>query len=107
LPLWIGGGCAKVKPWTRFTFYSGFTTLVYWDPFRIAEASIWLDMYAGVGVKYDFCLKSGNLTIAEVGLGGQLKYVSDPRSVISGTMYGKVRVLGVGFDVDFSAKVEL
>ncbi|MDR1227120.1 MAG: hypothetical protein LBK47_09530, partial [Prevotellaceae bacterium] len=104
---WIGGGCAKVKPWMRFLFKSGFTTLVYWDPFRIAEASIWLDMYAGVGVKYDFCLKSGNLTIAEVGLGGKLKYVSDPKSVISGTMYGKVRVLGVGFDVDFSAKVEL
>jgi hypothetical protein len=104
---WIGGGCAKVKPWMRFMFKSGFSTLVYWDPFKIAEASIWLDMYAGIGVKYDFCLDSGNLTIASVGLGGNLKYVSDPESVISGRMYGKVKVLGVGFGVDFGASVKL
>jgi hypothetical protein len=104
---WIGGGCAQIKPWVRFMFKSGFSTLVCWDPFKIAEASIWLDMYAGVGVKYDFCLTSGNFIIADVGLGGMLKYVADPASVISGNMHGSVHVLGIGFGVDFSASVEL
>jgi hypothetical protein len=88
-------------------FKSGFSTLVHWDPFKIAEVSIWLDMYAGVGVKYDFCLTSGNFIIADVGLGGMLKYVADPSSVISGNMHGSVHVLGIGFGVDFSASVEL
>jgi hypothetical protein len=104
---WLGGGCAKVKPWMQFKFYSGFTTLLYWSPCKIAEASIWLDVYAGVGVEYDFCIKSGDLTIAAVGLGGALKYVSEPASVISGRLYGKVTVLSVGFGVDFNAKVNL
>jgi hypothetical protein len=40
-------------------------------------------------------------------MGGALKYVSDPKSVISGRMSGNVTVLGIGFGVDFDAKVEL
>jgi hypothetical protein len=88
-------------------FKSGFTTLVYWNPLKIAEASIWLDMYAGVGVKYDFCVKSGNFIIADVGMGGSFKYVADPESVISGTLSGKVTVLSVGFGVDFNASLKL
>ena len=104
---WIGGGCAKIKPWARFKFYSGFSTLVYWSPLKIAEASVWLDMYAGVGVKYDFCVKSGNFVIADVGMGGRLKYVADPGSELSGSMHGSVHVLGVGFGVNFDVKVNL
>jgi hypothetical protein len=104
---WIGGGCAKIKPWARFMFNSGFTTLVDWNPLKIAEASVWLDMYAGVGVEYDFCLKSGNFIIADVGLGGYLKYVADPSSELSGNMHGGVHVLGIGFDVNFGVKVNL
>ena len=104
---WIGGTCAKIKPWARFKFYSGFTTLVYWSPLKIAEASVWLDMYAGVGVKYDFCAKSGNFTIADVGMGGHLRYVADPSSELSGNMHGSVHVLGVGFGVNFDVKVNL
>ena len=104
---WIGGGCAKIKPWARFKFYSGFTTLVYWSPLKIAEASVWLDMYAGVGVKYDFCVKSGNFIIADVGMGGYLRYVADPSSELSGNMHGSVHVLSVGFGVNFDVKVNL
>jgi hypothetical protein len=104
---WIGGRCVRIKPWLRFMFKSGFTTLVYWDPFKIAEAGIWLDMYAGVGVQYDFCLKSGNFIIADVGMGGLLRYVADPSSELSGNMHGSVHVLGVGFNVNFDVKVNL
>jgi hypothetical protein len=64
-------------------------------------------MYAGVGVKYDFCVKSGNFIIADVGLGGNLKYVADPGSTLSGNMHGSVHVLSVGFNVNFDAKVNL
>jgi hypothetical protein len=80
---------------------------VYWDPFKIAEASIWLDVYAGVGVDYKTWIKDGRLTIAAVGLGGALKYVAEPESIISGKLYGKVTVLGVGFGVDFGASLQL
>jgi hypothetical protein len=104
---WIGGSGLKIRPWARFKFYSGFTTLVYWDPFKISEASIWLDLYAGVGVDYQALLSSGSLTIASVGLGGALRYVADPESIVSGKLYGKVTVLGVGFGVDFNASVKL
>ena len=104
---WIGGRCVRIKPWMRFKFYSGFTTLVYWSPLKIAEASVWLDMYAGVGVKYDFCARSGNFVIADVGMGGRLKYVADSGSELSGNMHGSVHVLGVGFGVNFDVKVNL
>jgi hypothetical protein len=104
---WIGGGCAKIKPWARFMFNSGFTTLIYWNPLKIAEASLWLDMYAGVGIEYDFCLTSGNFRIAEVAFGGSLKYVADPSSVISGTLKGRVTVLNVGFGVNFNTEINL
>jgi hypothetical protein len=104
---WIGIKCAEIKPWMQFKFYSGFTTIIDWNPFRVAEAELWLDLYAGVGVKYNFCVNSGNLTIAEVGLGGALKYVAEPESLISGRLYGKVTVLTVGFDLEFSTTVKL
>jgi hypothetical protein len=104
---WIGGGCTKIKPWMRFMFKSGFSAEVFWDPFKIAEASVWFDVYAGVGIKYYFCLKSGNFIIADVGLGGYLKYAADPESILSGNLHGGVHVLGVGFIVSMYAEVKL
>ena len=104
---WIGGSALKIKPWARFKFYSGFTTLVYWSPLKIAEASVWLDVYAGVGVDYKTLMTDGSFTIAAVGLGGSLRYVADPESIISGTLHGKVTVLGVGFGVDFATSLKL
>ena len=104
---WIGGSALKIKPWARFKFYSGFTTLVYWSPLKIAEASVWLDVYAGVGVDYKTLMTDGSFTIAAVGLGGSLRYVADPSSELSGNMHGSVHVLSVGFGVNFDVKVNL
>lgn len=100
---WIGFTGFKVKPWAKFNLDFGTTAIVYWNPdFAIQEAHVWIDIYAGVGIKYEFLVTSGNLTIAAVNLGGEVLFTTIPKPYIEGKMYGKVTVfdVSVGFDMD-------
>ena len=55
----------------------------------------------------DLAITKNSFAIADVGMGGRLKYVADPGSELSGNMHGSVHVLGVGFGVNFDVKVNL
>ena len=102
---WIGPNLCKVKPWARIFFEMGTTALVYWKPFEIAEARVWLDLYVGVGVKTK-CVRSRNMTIAAVAIGGELMFQTIPETVLYGSAYGRITLLGmtVGFDLEVETK---
>lgn len=100
---WIGFTGFKVKPWAEFKFDFGATAIILWKPsFEIPEAHVWIELYAGIGVKYKFLFSSGNLTIASVNVGGEVMFSTTPDAYIEGKIKGKVTVfnVGVGFKLD-------
>jgi hypothetical protein len=105
---WLGPKCCRIKPWAEFGYSFGAIVALQFDPkFAIDTATIWLSAYAGIGVKYDFTVKSGNLTILAVGVSGQVILVTkEEASYIAGLLKGYITVLNVGFNVDFEARVD-
>jgi hypothetical protein len=102
---WIGFTGFKVKPWFEFKFDFGCTAIIDFKPkFGVEEAHVWLDIYAGIGVKYQFLFSSGNLTIAAINLGGEVLFRTIPKTYIMGELHGRVTVFNIG--VGFSLKVE-
>ena len=102
---WIGPSLCRVKPWARLQFEMGTTAIIYWKPFAIGEAHVWIDMYVGVGVKTE-CVSKKNFTIASVSIGGDLLFVTIPETVLSGSAYGEITILGmdIGFDLEVEKK---
>ncbi len=101
---WIGPRVCKVQAWSVFRYDFGLQTLVFWKPFKIKEAAVWLDVLAAVGADWKTPLKSGSITFAGINFGGNLIYVSEPEAVLSGKMYGNVTVLGLKIGVEMEAK---
>ncbi len=103
---WLGFTGAKFKPWAYFDFELGGSTILYWKPFSIAEARIWMHMGVGVGMEYELISRSGNYTFAEVILGGELGLQTVETSRVWGTMYGEVTLFSfnIGFDMAFDHK---
>ncbi len=102
---WIGPKACRIQAWGQFRYDFGLQTLVYWKPLKIKEAAVWLDVLLAVGVDYETKLKSGRLTFASINFGGNLIYVNkETEATLSGRLYGKVKVLGFGINVDMEAK---
>ena len=105
---WIGFSGARFKPWARVDFTFGASIILIWDPqFGIPEAKVWVDFYAGIGVKYETLIKSGNKTIASVNLGGELGFATIPETRLFGKIYGRVQIweFNVGFDMNVDKKL--
>ncbi|MFT3738789.1 MAG: hypothetical protein QM786_08515 [Breznakibacter sp.] len=96
---WIGISGFKIKPWAEFKLDFGATAIVDFKPFAIEEAHVWLDIYAGIGVKYKTFLGGGNLTIAAINIGGEVLFRTTPKTYFKGNLHGRVVVfnIGVGF----------
>lgn len=102
---WLGFTGFKFKPWAEFKLDFGATAIIDFKPkFGIEEAHVWIDIYAGIGVKYDTFFSSGNLTIAAINMGGEVLFRTIPKTYIMGEMHGHVTVFNIG--VGFSLKVE-
>ena len=102
---WIGPKACRIQAWGQFRYDFGLQTLVYWKPLKVKEAAVWLDVLLAVGVDYETKLKSGRLTFASINFGGNLIYVNkETEATLSGRLYGKVKVLGFGINVDMEAK---
>lgn len=99
---WIGIPGFKVKPWVEVELDFGTTAIVAFKPFAIEEARIWLDFYAGIGVKYKNIFVNGNTTIASVNLGGEVLFRTTPKTYFKGELHGRVVVfdIGVGFNME-------
>ena len=98
---WIGPNLCKVKGWAQIYFQMGTTAVIYWKPFAIGEAHVWIDLYVGVGVDSK-CVSSNSFTIAAVAVGGELMFQTIPETSLYGSAYGRVTLLGmtVGFDLE-------
>lgn len=98
---WIGPSICKVKGWAKIYFQMGTTAIIYWKPFAIGEARVWIDLYVGVGVDSK-CVRSKSFTIAAIAVGGELMFQTIPETRLSGSAYGRVTLLGmtVGFDLE-------
>lgn len=98
---WIGPSFCKVKPWAKIYFQMGTTAIIYWKPFAIGEARVWIDLYVGVGVDSK-CVRSKSFTIAAIAIGGELMFQTIPETRLQGSAYGRVTLLGmtVGFDLE-------
>ncbi|TRX62710.1 hypothetical protein FNH22_01030 [Fulvivirga sp. M361] len=72
--------------------------------FKINEVGIWVYLYAGLGVKYDIGIDSGNFTIAEAELKGTLLVNFENGTNVSGELSGRIKILGIsgGFDLGFN-----
>ena len=102
---WIGPSLCCVKPWARLYFQMGTTAIIYWKPFEIGEARVWLDLYVGVGVSTK-CVREKEFVIAAVSIGGELMFQTIPETVLYGSAYGEITILGmsIGFDLDVETK---
>ncbi|NOQ24976.1 MAG: hypothetical protein GQ564_06395 [Bacteroidales bacterium] len=102
---WIGPNLCKVKPWARIFFEMGTTAIIYWKPFAIGEARVWLDLYVGVGVTTK-CVREKEFEIAAVSIGGELMFQTIPETLLYGSAYGRIAILGmsIGFDLEVETK---
>lgn len=102
---WIGPSICQVKGWARLFFEMGTTAIIYWKPFEIGEAHVWIDMYVGVGVTTK-CISKKDFTIASVSIGGDLLFTTIPETTLTGSAYGEVTLLGmsIGFDLEVETK---
>ena len=98
---WIGPKVCKVRGWAKIYFQMGTTAIIYWSPFAIGEARVWIDLYVGVGVDSK-CIRSKSFTIAAIAIGGELMFQTIPETRLQGSAYGRVTLLGmtVGFDLE-------
>jgi hypothetical protein len=98
---WIGPSLCQVKPWARLFFEMGTTAIIYWKPFAIGEARVWLDLYVGVGVSTK-CVREKEFVIAAVSIGGELMFRTIPETILYGSAYGQITILGmsIGFDLE-------
>lgn len=98
---WIGPSLCQIKPWARIYFQMGTTAIIYWKPFAIGEARVWIDLYVGVGVDSK-CVRSKSFTIAAIAIGGELMFQTIPETRLQGSAYGRVTLLGmtIGFDLE-------
>ncbi|MDA3954945.1 MAG: hypothetical protein PF485_14960 [Bacteroidales bacterium] len=98
---WIGPSICQVKGWAKIYFQMGTTAIIYWNPFAIGEARVWIDLYVGVGVDSK-CISSKSFTIAAIAIGGELMFQTIPETRLQGSAYGRVTLLGmtIGFDLE-------
>ena len=85
---------------------------IFGDNYKIE----YTEMYAGVGIDYQ-ALVNGSITVAAVHLGGNLLFLSEPYAIpeqnivagtsLSGSLYGKVSVLGCkfGFNLEMNRNI--
>lgn len=65
------------------------------DPFKIKNAGVWIDLYAGLYAKYWAVGASGSLTIAELRLHGQLMLYFEDKTRITGSLDGSICILDI------------
>ena len=65
------------------------------DPFKIKNAGVWVDLYAGLYAKYWAVGASGSLTIAELRLHGQLMLYFEDKTRITGSLDGSICILDI------------
>jgi len=65
------------------------------DPFKIKNAGVWIDLYAGLYAKYWAVGASGSLTIAELRLHGQLMVYFEDKTRITGSLDGSICILDI------------
>jgi hypothetical protein len=94
-----------VQVWAHFRYDFGLSTLVTWKPVRIREAAVWLDVLIAVGANYRTPITSGSITFASINFGGNLLYVSnETQATLSGSLYGRLTVLGIRINVEMEAE---
>ncbi len=121
-------GFIKLDAYAKLRYEFGAELAVYWKPFKLRDAAIYLDVAIAVGIGYDlpWPLGGGDIDLLGVGLGGHLIYRSrtaaemmalrgTPQqlsdhvgdySVLSGRLYGNVTVVGFKIGLDMEAKKE-
>lgn len=78
------------------------------DPFKINNAGVWVDLYAGIYARYWAVGVSGSLTIAEVRLHGDLMLYFEEQTRIEGNLNGSICILDIisaDFDMSFNTTI--
>jgi hypothetical protein len=101
----IGDDACGADLWAEVSAELGVEAKADLQPFKIRQAGVWVDLYAGIGVDY-WCaaVVSGNYTLAEAGLSGTLNLYFEDKTRVKGALNGHITVLDVittGFDMDF------
>ena len=103
----IGDDACGADLWAEVSAELGVEATADLQPFKIRQAGVWVDLYAGIGVDY-WCaaVVSGNYTFAEAGLSGTLNLYFENKTRVVGALNGHITVLDVittDFDMDFDA----
>lgn len=103
---WISFAIIDVKPFAEAGFEFDAQAVLDWDPFGVRHAHVKLEMYAGIGVEYDWPWPGGDGTwyLARVALGGEVGFQTIERTKIWGKMHGEVEVVGI--EVGFAMNVD-
>ena len=105
---WIGPRACQVQVWARFRYDFGLQTLVHWRPLSVREAAVWLDVLMGVGAHYRTPFRTGTITFASINFGGNLLFATtETSSSLSGSLYGRLRVLGIRINVEMGVNTDL
>jgi hypothetical protein len=75
------------------------------DPFKINNAGVWVELYAGLYASYWFLGSSGSLTIAEIRLRGDLMVYFEAKTRVTGSLSGSIIILDIieeDFDMSFN-----
>ncbi len=78
------------------------------DPFKINNAGVWVDIYAGIYARYWAVGVSGSLTIAEIRLHGDLMLYFADKTRVEGNLNGSICILDIisaSFDMSFSSTI--
>jgi len=65
------------------------------DPFKMHEAGVWVELYAGLSVRYWCTGGSGSLTIAEALLRGDLMVYFESETRVTGSLNGSIVLLDI------------
>jgi len=100
----ISIGAYKVTPFAGFYAAAGIAAKVQYNPvFRIKEASVWAEAWAGIGADWTRGDDSGTWTLAEAYISGSAGVIFDPKPIkVEGRLAGEITILCISADFEMS-----
>ncbi|HBS85030.1 MAG: hypothetical protein A2W91_07325 [Bacteroidetes bacterium GWF2_38_335] len=100
----ISIGAYRVTPFAGFYAAAGISAKVQYNPvFRIKEASVWAEAWAGIGADWTRGDDSGTWTLAEAYISGSAGVIFDPKPIkVEGRLAGEITILCISADFEMS-----